>query len=158
METRKVPDEPGHYYGACQLGDARGRLAWVQRIGADRIRAIQLLRAQVMPIAQAFVDEMAVLKSRQLEAARVGGDLATVRGEMRHQGGRYLRQLESSLSEHEPLLEAAQMPRAGVMQLARQWVDEFMSETWTHARGEQKVPDDLLAGLPDSVRVFYAPL
>jgi hypothetical protein len=110
-----------------------------------------------MPIAQAFVDEMALLKSRQLEAARVGGDLESVRGEMQRQGGNYLRQLESALSEEDPLLEAAQMPRVGVMQLARQWVDEFLSETWTHVRGDQQVPDDLLAGLPDSVRVFYAP-
>jgi hypothetical protein len=157
METRNVPDEPGHYYGACQLGDAQGRLAWVQRIGADRIRAIQQLRTQVMPIAQAFVDEMALLKSRQLEAARTGRDLEAVRGEMQRQGGQYLRQLDSSLSEEEPLLEAAQMPREGVMQLARQWVDGFLSETWTNARGDTQVPDDLLAELPDSVRVFYAP-
>ncbi len=157
METRKAPDEPGHYYGACQLGDARGRLAWVQRIGADRIRAIQQLRTQVMPIAQAFVDKMAVLKSRQLEAARAGGDLEAVHGEMQRDGGQYLRKLESSLSEQEPLLAAAQMPREGVMQLARQWVDEFLSETSTQARGDQQVPDDLLAALPDSVRVFYAP-
>jgi hypothetical protein len=157
METRNVPDDPGHYYGACQLGDARGRLAWVQQIGADRIRAIQQLRTVVMPIAQSFVDEMAVLKSRQLEAARAGGDLESVRAEMQRQGVKYLRQLESSLSEDERLLESAQMPRDGVMQLARQWVDEFVSETWTNARGDPQVPDDLLAGLPESVRVFYAP-
>ena len=110
-----------------------------------------------MPIAQAFVDDMAVLKGRQLEAARAGGDVEAVRGEMQRQGGQYLRQLESSLREEEPLLLAARMPRDGVLQLARQWVDEFLSETWTHARGGQQVPDDLLAALPDSVRVFYAP-
>jgi hypothetical protein len=76
---------------------------------------------------------------------------------MQRQGGQYLRKLESSLSKQEPLLEAAQMPPGGVMQLARQWVDEFLSETWTNVRGDQQVPNDLLAGLPDSVRVFYAP-
>jgi hypothetical protein len=157
METRRLPDEPGHYYGACQLGDARGRSEWVQRIGPDRIRAIQKLRTQVMPIAQAFVDEMAGLKSRQLEAARAGGDERAVHAEMERQGRHYLHQLESSLRHEEPLLEAAQMPREGVMQLARQWVDEFLSETWTRSKGDPHLPDDLLAALPDSVRVFYAP-
>jgi len=39
METKQVPGEPGHYYGACQLGDAKGRQHWVQLIGPERIVA-----------------------------------------------------------------------------------------------------------------------
>src|SRR6202011_5888973 len=70
METKQVPGEPGHYYGACQLGDAKGRQQWVHMIGPERIRNIQKLRAEVMPIAQAFVDDMAGLKTRQLQATR----------------------------------------------------------------------------------------
>jgi hypothetical protein len=37
METKQVPGEPGHYYGACQLGDAKGRQQWVHLIGPERI-------------------------------------------------------------------------------------------------------------------------
>ena len=157
MQSRQVAKETGHYYGSCQLGDARGRQAWVQRIGPDRIRGVQRLRPEVMPIAQAFVDEMAVLKSRQLEAFRTGGDVQSVQAQMRLEGQKYLRRLEPLLRERQPLLEAAQMPLEGVMQLARQWVEEFLSETWARSTGEQHLPDDLLSALPDSVRVFYAP-
>ena len=157
METKRVPDEPGHYYGACQLGDARGRLEWVQRIGPDRIRAIQKLRTAVMPIAQAYVDQMAALKGRQLAAAFEGADTEAVREQMLAAGQQYLDDFEAFLKKAEPLLRDAQMPREGIMQLARQWVDEFLSESWARSRGDQHLPDDLLAALPDSVRVFYAP-
>ena len=58
METKQILGKSGHYYGACQLGDARGRQAWVQRIGPDRIRNIQKLRLQVMPLAQGLVDDL----------------------------------------------------------------------------------------------------
>ena len=44
-----------------------------------------------------------------------------------------------------------------VMQLARRWVDEFVSETLGRSRSVSMLPDDLVASLPDSVRVFYAP-
>ena len=157
MESKRAPDETGRFYGACQLGDAGDRQAWVQRIGVDRIRAVQKLRTVVMPIAQHFVDEMAVLKSRQLAAARSGGDLDEVSAAMQREGERYLQQLQLSLGDDEPLLVAAQMPKDGVMKLARQWVEEFISETSSRARGDTRVPYDLLAALPDSVRVFYAP-
>jgi hypothetical protein len=157
METKQVPGEKGHYYGACQLGDATGRAAWVQRIGPDRIRGVQRLRTEVMPIAQAFVDRMAVLKGRQLAAAREGADTEAVREQMRAAGQQYLDDFEAFLKKAEPLLRDAQMPREGIMQLARQWVDEFLSESWARSRGDQHLPDDLLAALPDSVRVFYAP-
>jgi hypothetical protein len=59
METKQVPGEAGHYYGACQIGDAKSRQQRVQMIGAERVRHIQKLRAEVMPIAQAFVSDMA---------------------------------------------------------------------------------------------------
>ncbi|MEO6795428.1 MAG: hypothetical protein ABI401_13635 [Candidatus Dormibacter sp.] len=157
MGTKRVPGQKGHYYGACQLGDAAGRAAWVQRIGADRIRGIQRLRTEVMPIAQAYVDRMAVLKGQQLEAAREGADTEAVREQMRAAGQLYLDDLDACLKQVEPLLQEAQMPREGVIQLARQWVDEFLGETWARSQGDQHLPDDLLAALPDSVRVFYAP-
>jgi hypothetical protein len=158
METRQVPGEAGHYYGACQLGDAKGRQEWVHRIGPDRIRSIQKLRAEVMPLAQAFVDDLACLKSRHVEAARSNGDTSEILARMEHRGQRYLREFEILLGEREELLQAAGMPLAAVMQLARQWVDEFVSDTWGRARSTQVLPDELVASLPDSVRVFYAPV
>jgi hypothetical protein len=129
----------------------------VQRIGADRIRNIQLLRADVMPIAQAFVDDMAVLKSRQLEAHRSGTDQAELLASMRKRGQRYLQEFDVFLSVRTDLLQSAGMPLPAVMQLARQWVEEFVSDTWGGSRSAQHLPDDLVASLPDSVRVFYAP-
>src|SRR6202165_3821233 len=78
METKQVPGEAGHYYGACQLGDAKGRQEWVQRIGPERIRNIQKLRAQVMPLAQGLVDDLAQLKGRYLEATRSNGDATEI--------------------------------------------------------------------------------
>jgi hypothetical protein len=157
METRQVPGESGHYYGACQLGDAKGRQEWVQKIGPDRIRAIQKLRAEIMPMAQAFVDDMATLKSRQVQAVRTHTDAATVYDQMRGRGRRYLEEFESFLQAREPLLQSAQMPVSAIMQLARQWVNDFLSESWSWSPLGQQVPDDLLGALPDSVRVFYAP-
>lgn len=157
METKQVPGEAGHYYGACQLGDAKGREDWVKRIGPHRIRGVQKLRTEVMPIAQDFVDEMADLIGRQVDAVREGRNPQPVRAQMRKLGEQYLAGLSSTLRRDEPLLEAAQMPYEGVMQLARQWVDEFLSETLSRSSGDPRVPDDLLATLPDSVRVFYAP-
>ena len=158
METKQVPGEPGHYYGACQLGDAKGRLNWVHQIGADRIRHIQTLRAQVMPLAQAFVDDMAGLKSRQLQANGSSAVRDEVLTAMKERGRRYLQEFEVFLGEREPLLQAAQMPRPAVMQLARRWVDEFVSETWGRTQSGHHLPDDLVGSLPDAVRVFYAPL
>ena len=157
METKQVPGEPGHYYGACQLGDARGRHEWVQKIGSDRIRAIQKLRAEVLPFAQTFVDDLAYLKGRQVDATRSNGDTSQILTRMRARGQRYLEDFESFLGERDELLQSAGMPRAAVMQLARQWVDEFVSDTWGGSRSPQVLPDDLVASLPDSVRVFYAP-
>jgi hypothetical protein len=157
METKQIPGEPGHYYGACQLGDAKGRQEWVQRIGPERIRNIQKLRAQVMPLAQGLVDDLASLKGRHAEATRSNGDATEILGLMRERGQRYLEEFEAFLSERQELLQMAGMPLAAVMQLARQWVDEFVSETWGKARVVQLLPDDLVASLPDSVRVFYAP-
>jgi hypothetical protein len=157
METKQIPGEAGHYYGACQLGDAKGRHEWVQRIGPESIRNIQKLRAQTMPLAQAFVDDLASLKGRQVEAARSNDDGNEILGLMRERGRRYLEEFETFLSERQELLQLAGMPLTAVMQLARQWVDEFVSETWGRSRAVQLLPDDLVASLPDSVRVFYAP-
>ena len=157
METKQVPGEPGHYYGACQLGDARGRHEWVQKIGPDRIRAIQKLRAEVLPFAQKFVNDLACLKGRQVDAIRSNGNTSEILTWMKARGQRYLEDFETFLSERDELLQSAGMPRGAVMQLARQWVDEFVSDTWGHSRSTQVLPDDLVASLPDSVRVFYAP-
>jgi hypothetical protein len=158
METKQVPGEAGHYYGACQLGDARGRQQWVHMIGPDRIRSIQALRSEVMPIAQGFVDEMAALKGRQLQATRSNAEHDDILVAMRERGLRYLKDFEEFLAAREPLLEAAQMPLAAVMQLARRWVDEFVSDTWGRSQSGQHLPDDLVGSLPDAVRVFYTPL
>jgi len=65
--------------------------------------------------------------------------------------------IEAFLRERQELLQLAGMPLTAVMQLARQWVDEFISETWSRSRSVPVLPDDLVASLPDSVRVFYAP-
>jgi hypothetical protein len=158
METKQIPGESGHYYGACQLGDARGRHEWVQKIGPDRIRNIQKLRAEVLPFAQKFVDDMAGLKSRHAEATQSNGNATDIAALMRERGRRYLEDFEAFLGERQELLQSAGMPLAAVMQLARQWVDEFISETWGHSRAVQVLPDDLVTSLPDSVRVFYAPV
>jgi len=157
METKQVPGETGRYYGFCQLGDAKGRQEWVQKIGPERIRNIQKLRFQVMPLAQAFVDDLACLKGQHVEAIRSNGDATEILNLMKQRGQRYLEDFESFLSEREELLRSAGMPLAAVMQLARQWVDEFVSDTWGRSRSAQVLPDDLVASLPDSVRVFYAP-
>jgi hypothetical protein len=157
METQQVRGEAGHYYGACQLGDAKGRQQWVQVIGPDRIRHIQKLRTVVMPLAQAFVNDMAGLKSQQLEAARANRDQTLLLANMRDRGRRYLEDFEALLIAHEELLREAQMPQPAVMRLARQWVEEFVSETWGRSQSGQELPDDLVGSLPDSVRVFYAP-
>lgn len=157
METKQKPGETGHYYGACQLGDAKGRQEWVQRIGPDRIRNIQKLRAEIMPLAQGFVDDMADLRGRHSEATRSNGDHPEVLGLMRERGQRYLQEFEAFLSRREELLQSAGMPLPAVMQLARQWVDEFISESWGRSRSGQLLPDELIASLPHSVRVFYTP-
>src|SRR6266550_5129739 len=150
METKQIPGKSGHYYGACQLGDARGRQEWVQRIGPDRIRNIQKLRAQIMPLAQGLVDDLAALNGQQLEATEI---LML----MKQRGRRYLEEFEAFLSDREELLQLAGMPIAAVMQLAQKWVDEFVSETLGRSRSVPVLPDELVASLPDSVRVFYAP-
>src|ERR1700694_5586973 len=157
METKQMPGRPGHYYGACQLGDAKGRQHWVHLIGPDRIRNIQLLRAEVMPIAQAFVDDMAGLKSKQLEATRSNTDQSGLLAVMTERGRRYLTEFEAFLIDRDELLHAAQMPLAAVMQLARQWVDEFVSETWGRSRSPRFFPDDLVAPLPVSAGGFSPP-
>ena len=157
METKQIPGASGHYYGACQLGDAKGRQEWVQRIGPDRIRNIQKLRAQVMPLAQGLVDDLACLRARHLEATRSKTEASEIPALMSERGQRYLKEFEAFLSEREELLQLAGMPLAAVMQLARRWVDEFVSETWARSRSGKALPDDLVASLPDSVRVFYAP-
>jgi hypothetical protein len=157
METKQVPGQPGHYYGACQLGDAKARQEWVQRIGPDRIRNVQRLRSQVMPIAQSFVDDLANLKGRQLEVIRSHGDASEVLLQMRQRAQRYLEEFEAFLSERQGLLDLAGMPLGAVLKIARQWVDEFISDTWGRSRSAQVLPDDLVASLPESVRVFYAP-
>ena len=103
------------------------------------------------------VYDMAGLKSKQLEATRSDADQSGLLDVMTERGRRYLKEFEAFLAQREELLQAAQMPLAAVMQLARQWVEEFVSETWGRSRSGQELPDDLVGSLPDSVRVFYAP-
>ena len=155
METKQVPGESGHYYGACQLGDAKGRQQWVQKIGPERIRNIQKLRSQVMPLAQGLVDDLGHLKGRHLAATSTNGDAAEILALMRERGQRYLKEFEAFLSQRQELLQLAGMPLAAVMQLARQWVDEFVSDTWGRSRSVPVLPEDLVASLPNSVRLFY---
>jgi hypothetical protein len=101
---------------------------------------------------------MAGLKSRQLEATRSSAEHDDVLATMRERGRHYLQEFEPSSAEHEPLLLGAQMPLVAVMQLARRWVDEFVSDTLGRAHSGQHLPDDLVASLPAAVRVFYTPL
>ena len=110
-----------------------------------------------MPLAQGLVDDLAVLKSRHLDATRSNGDATEILMLMQQRGRRYLEEFEAFLSDREELLQLAGMPIVAVMQLARQWVDEFVSETLGRSRSVPMLPDDLVASLPDSVRVFYAP-
>ena len=157
METKQLPGKSGHYYGACQLGDAKSRHEWVQRFGPERLRNIQKLRSMVMPLAQAFVDDVAALKGRQVEAIRSNQDTGAILAQMTERGHRYLADFESFLAGRPELLRAAGMPLGAIMQLGRQWVDEFVSETLGRSRPVAMLPDDLVASLPDSVKVFYAP-
>jgi hypothetical protein len=36
------------------------------------------------------------------------------------------------------------MPLPAVMQLAQQWIEEFVSETWGRAQSGRELPDDLV--------------
>jgi hypothetical protein len=92
-----------------------------------------------------------------MEASRSNGDRTEILNLMKQRGQRYLEEFEAFLSEREDLLQLAGMPLAPVMQLAKQWVDEFVSETLGRSRSAPVLPDDLVASLPESVRVFYAP-
>lgn len=157
MDAKAVSGKPGRYYGACRLGDPAARQKWAEGIGLDRIRAIHQLRFEVMPIAQGFMDTMAVLKARQMEARERGEDDEDVRLGMEAVGEQYLAELERLLRRRLPLLEQAEMPKRATMQLAKQWVGEVIADSWTTPAGRQHLPDDLLAALPESVRTFYSP-
>jgi hypothetical protein len=148
--------ERGRYYGACQLGDAHARQQWVQQIGPERIRYIQDLRQAIMPFVQVFVDDLAALRGKQFGNGGPGAASAVMQ-QMRERGYRYLNDFETVLNENQLLLDAARMPLGPVMQLARRWVDELISEAISGHQAEQHLPDDLLAELPESVKVFYAP-
>lgn len=157
LEARAVAGRTGRYYGACQFGDSAARQKWAEGIGLERIRAIQQLRVEVMPIAQGFIDAMGVLKARQIEAAHLDGELEDIRLGMEALGEEYLAELDEQLRRRLALLERAQMPKRALLQLAKQWVGEVIQDTWATPARRQHLPDDLLAALPESVRRFYAP-
>jgi hypothetical protein len=157
LDGKSIPGKPGSYYGACRLGDSEARMRWAETVGPDRIVAMNRLRSDVMPIAQGFLDALAVLKARQVEAIERKEDPADVRLGMEALGHNYLDELEAVLRQRMALLGQAQMPKRAVLQMANQWVVEVIEEIWGNPGGEPEFPDHLLAALPDSVRTLYAP-
>ena len=132
------------------------RQRWAEVIGLDRIRAINQLRSEVMPVAQRFIDALVVLKARQVEALQRNEDPADVRLGMEALGGNYLAELDTLLKGRMPLLGQAQMPKGATLEMARHWVTEVIDEIWGTGGSDLELPDHLLAALPDSVRAFYA--
>jgi hypothetical protein len=156
LEARTRDGLRGRYYGACQLGTTNARRDWAEAIGVDRIQAVRQLRLAVMPIAQGFVDAMAVLKARQMEARDRDEDTDQIREGMEAVGQQYVAELDRLLKGRMRLLQLAEMPRAGCLEMARRWVHDVIEDTWGTPDRALKVPDDLLDAFPESVRIFYA--
>jgi hypothetical protein len=156
MEARALGQVRGRYYGACQLGDAQARKEWAEAIGADRLQAIERLRLAVMPIAQRFVDAMAVLKARQMEARDHDDDTEDIREGIEAIGHEYLAELDRLLRSRTRLLQRAEMPKSACMELARRWVRDVIDDTWGTRRRGLTGPRELLEAFPESVGVFYA--
>jgi hypothetical protein len=154
IEARSRPGWEGSWYAACELGDARARLAWVEGVDPDRLARIRAIRKEMERINRPFVTKLWEAKAALLAAQRETGE-SQPPTRVREIADQFLAESESFLKEHAQAFLEAEIPPKALMLILRAALDRFVEEDRPDARWE--VPDELLKEFPDPIQIFFRP-
>ena len=153
--SRRVAGQSGRWYGACVLGDAASRRAWVETVEPLRLDAIGRLRSQMADVNASIIDQLWLLKSEQLEARREQRDPTIFEQRMRQVGEQFVRQSRDFLRARQEILAEIDLGLDAILQLLRQSIEQLIARTTGEVRLE--IPEDTLAGVAPQVRAFFRP-
>ncbi len=153
--SRRQPTEPGRWYGACALGDAAARRAWVQAVSSERLAAISALRQQMAGLNAPFIDELWRLKAQQLAAREHDADESAVDRQMQEVGDRFIQQTARFLKEHQEAVARIDVTAEALVFLLRASVQHLIQRESGEVRWE--VPEETLAKFEPPVRMFFRP-
>ena len=152
---RLVPGTPNRGYGACLIGDADARHRWASAVGAGRLRRIRLLRQLLAPFTSAFMQRLWEIKRRQLLAVEAKQNVGTATTEMEALAAEFMTGIQALMEEHRVELAEINVPLDACVCLIRVSLDRLITQE--SADVDWEVPDRVLAGFPEEVRLLLKP-
>lgn len=155
LVSRRAPGEWGRWYGACALGDAAARRAWVAAVEPSRLGAIARLRGEMADINAPFIDQLWLLKGEQLEARSAQRDPSLYEQRMHDVGEQFVAQTGDFLRARRETLAEIDITVDAILYLLRVSVDHLITRTTGDVRWE--IPEEALARFSPQVRLFFRP-
>jgi hypothetical protein len=161
LTVGELTEPAGTFYGRCALGDAEARLAFVGRLDRARLAKLRALQLQLASFSRPYVKELWRLKGDQLRtqnlAPGAGGEAGDLDRALHSVRGRFLREIERFLEEHDEGLRELGLPPDAVLQAASITLETFMRQQTT-AQAPVELPDEVLERFPSDVRELLRPV
>jgi hypothetical protein len=155
LSSRRVEGQSGRWYPACSLGALADRRAWVEAVDPSRLATIGRLRQEMADLNALFIDQLWVLKSRQLEARRDHRDDTAIRQEMQQTGDRFVEQTRQFLTAHQQSLREIDVTMDAIIHLLHLSLERLIARSSGEVRWE--VPEEALSQFSPPVRLFFRP-
>lgn len=153
--VHSLPGRQVGYYGACELGDAQDRKAWVARVDERRLEGIRAIGLGLGEATREVTRELWHAKSEQLRAVRAGRAGSMDNRRMRMLAREYERQARSYLESQHDELQKLGLPVGACVELVASVLEFWVSEQ-SLEHGYQ-VPDPILEKFPKDVRLLVRP-
>jgi hypothetical protein len=155
LVAKRHATEVGRWYPACSLGDEASRRAWVEAIDPERLAVIGRLRLEMAELNARYIDQLWLLKRRQLNARPTGQDAAAITRQMQEVGEQFLAQTRQYLDRRPDALQAIEVTVDALIELLRASIDRLISRSSGEVRWE--IPEEVLGRFSPPVRLFFRP-
>ena len=155
LEVRSAPARPAAFYGACALGDADARAAWVRQVESRRLDAIRGLGRALGADTLVLTQELWVAKGEQLRALRAGEAADRHTNRLQRVVDDYVARAAAFLDVHGADLQTVKLTAGECLDLIRHVLRNFVE-----ARTLENLvspPDVFLERFPPAVRVLLRP-